>query len=280
MGDSGNGNWAIAAWYDLDPRPVVKDDIFFYLERARRAGGDILELACGTGRVGIPLARAGFRVTGVDLSPHMLARFREKLQRESEDTRSRVELREADMTDVRLGRTFALVILPFRSFQLLTEEEQASRCLRNVRRHLRADGTFIVNVFNPFGRLDESWVQLEAEDWIMKDDATGCEVRRTHIRRSIDVARQIIYPEHRYYVKYPDGHTEVFADRLAMKVYEQEPFRRLLIDHGFQIAEEYGYYDGRPAGEGGELIFVCKAASSREPCRAPEPSEQAGGWEP
>lgn len=145
----------------------MQDDLPFYLERARLAGGDILELACGTGRVGIPLARAGFRVTGVDLSSDMLARFREKLQREDEATASRVELREADMADFDLGRTFPLVIIPFRSFQLLTEEDQAIRCLRNVRRHLRKDGTFIVNVFKPYGKLDESWVQPEMEDWVV-----------------------------------------------------------------------------------------------------------------
>lgn len=87
-------------------------------------------------------------------------------------------------------------------------------------------------------------------------------MRRTQIRRDIDAARQIIYPEHRYYVKRPDGHVEVLAVRLAMKCYGEDRFRRLLENHGFRIVESFGYYDGRPVDEGTELIMVCKTASS------------------
>ena len=57
-----------AEFYDLDPRNLYTDDIAFYLKHAGRKGGEVLELGCGTGRIALPLARAGFRVTGLDHS--------------------------------------------------------------------------------------------------------------------------------------------------------------------------------------------------------------------
>src|SRR6516164_488933 len=59
-------------------RPVVRGDISFYLDLARRTGGEVLEIGVGTRRVALELAKAGFRVTGIDLSPDMLAIAAEK----------------------------------------------------------------------------------------------------------------------------------------------------------------------------------------------------------
>lgn len=88
--------------YELDDRDIVKDDIPFYLEHAQLANGEILEIACGTGRVTIPLAQAGCRVTGIDLSSYMLNRLHNKLEREPAAVSERVNLLEADMTNFEL----------------------------------------------------------------------------------------------------------------------------------------------------------------------------------
>ena len=90
----------LAALYDA----VYADcgDVAFWQSVAADAdAGPLLELACGTGRVLLPLARAGRDVTGLDLAPHMLARCREKLRTEPADVRDRVTLLEADMTSFR-----------------------------------------------------------------------------------------------------------------------------------------------------------------------------------
>lgn len=122
-------------------------DIGFYLALAREAhqpGRPVLELACGTGRVAIPIAREGISVVGLDLSPDMLARAREKSA-----GLSNVRWVEGDMARFELTERFGLAFIPFRSFQhLLTTEEQIS-CLRCIHRHLVPDGRLVVNVFNP-----------------------------------------------------------------------------------------------------------------------------------
>jgi ubiquinone/menaquinone biosynthesis C-methylase UbiE len=87
---------ALARLYDLD---LVEDpgDIDLYLALASRTGGPILELAAGTGRVTVPLAEAGHRVTAVDIDPAMLARARDRVAAAPKAADDRIELVEADL---------------------------------------------------------------------------------------------------------------------------------------------------------------------------------------
>lgn len=104
-----------------------RPDVASYVKQAQESGGPGLELGCGTGRVLIPPARAGIEIVGVDLSRSMLAICRDKLAREPDDVRARVEMVEADMRRFDLGREFRLVTLPFRPFQhLMTVQDQLS----------------------------------------------------------------------------------------------------------------------------------------------------------
>jgi SAM-dependent methyltransferase len=124
----------------------VEADVAFYVKEARRSGGPVLELGCGTGRVSVPIAEAGIEVVGLDLSPHMLQIARTKARGLP------FTVRRGDMARFDLGRRFGLALIPFRAFQhLLTIERQRS-CLRSVRRHLRRDGRLILALFDP--RLD------------------------------------------------------------------------------------------------------------------------------
>ena len=104
-------------------------DIDFYLGRARKAGGDILEVGCGTGRISLPLARAGIRVIGVDNSSGMLELAREKLAGEDEKIRERVEFIQSDVRELDLGRSFNLIAFPFNSFMYLYTPEDQVRAL-------------------------------------------------------------------------------------------------------------------------------------------------------
>lgn len=247
-----------AMLYDLDQRDIVKADIPFYLALANKAEGDILELACGTGRITIPLIQAGHRVWGLDYSSRMLNRLQQKAAACTAEEQARLTVIEADMCDYQLPIRFPLIILPFRSFQLLTEPQQPLACLQRAHEHLADDGLFLLHLFRPYGRLDESWVCEEREDWTISDSENGTEVRRTQIRGSIDLARQIIYPTHTYYVRDKDGTETVHVEELAMRYYYEEQIRELLAEAKLQIVEEYGYFDHRPIHEGTEMIFLCK----------------------
>jgi SAM-dependent methyltransferase len=140
----------VAAAYDADMGrdADTMDDVPFYVDLAREAaasGLPVLELGCGTGRVTIPIARAGVEVVGLDSSPAMLGIARRKAAAVGAD----VTWVEGDMRDFALDQRFGLVIIPFRSFlHLLTDADQEA-CLACVRRHLIPGGRFALNFFVP-----------------------------------------------------------------------------------------------------------------------------------
>ncbi|MFQ5968764.1 MAG: class I SAM-dependent methyltransferase, partial [Acidimicrobiia bacterium] len=115
----------VAEFYDHVVPYRERDDIAFWVQMAHDAGGPVLEVGCGTGRVLIPTARAGIQITGLDLSSSMLAVCRHKLAHEPDEVRARVKLLEADMRDFHIEPEFRLATTPFRPFQhLITVEDQ------------------------------------------------------------------------------------------------------------------------------------------------------------
>ncbi len=139
--------WAAEVYDHHDGRK--DDDLAFWLKLAEQTGGPVLELACGTGRVVIPLARAGHAVAGLDVSRSMLAVARRKLTREDAEVQARVRLVEGDMADFSVEGRFGLIFIAYRSFQHLVERAEQRKCLESCRRHLETEARLAINVFNP-----------------------------------------------------------------------------------------------------------------------------------
>jgi ubiquinone/menaquinone biosynthesis C-methylase UbiE len=119
-------------------------DVAFYVELAREADGPIVELAIGSGRVAIPVAQAtGRPVIGVDMSPTMLARARER----AADADVELELHEGDMRDLALDEPAALIYCPFRGLLHLPTWADRRRTFERVAASLRPGGRFAWNAF-------------------------------------------------------------------------------------------------------------------------------------
>ena len=136
-----------AEYYDHDIGNVTID-IPFFLEYANQTGSPILELACGTGRVLIPLAEAGFTIHGLDISENMLKIAAEKV--EDKKLSNLVTLTEGDMANYDLPvKDFSMAFITFRSFMhLFTQEDQLS-CLKCTYEHLKPGGLLIIDVYSP-----------------------------------------------------------------------------------------------------------------------------------
>ena len=131
-------------------------DIPFYLDEARRQGGQVLELMSGTGRVSLPLIENGCRLTCVDSSPEMLQVLRNKLTARKLNAR----VLEMDVRDLVLDILYDLVIIPFNSFSELTTHQDQMRTLISIKGHLAPGGKFICTLHNPAIRLRQVDGQL------------------------------------------------------------------------------------------------------------------------
>lgn len=117
----------------------------FYVKQAKDYGGTVLELACGTGRIAIPIAKEGISVVGLDFSAKML----EQAKRNSKEHNLKIEWIEADMTNFSLNKKFSLIIIPAAAMNWVLENKSIEICLSCVKTHLKKNGRFIFNVFNP-----------------------------------------------------------------------------------------------------------------------------------
>ena len=106
-------------------------------------GGPALELAIGTGRIGVPLAARGVAVTGIELSEPMVARLRTKADA------GQLPVVVGDMAHVRVPGEFALVYLVFNTISNLLEQSEQVACFRNAAAHLRPGGRFVVELGVP-----------------------------------------------------------------------------------------------------------------------------------
>lgn len=169
----------LARLYDLDV-PDDPGDVDLYRALADRADGPILELAVGSGRVAVPLARQGFEVTGIDRDPAMLERARARAEGQGVPA-DRLTLRAADMRDVRLpdaGR-YALAYLALNSLLLLATRDDQRAAIRTLADHLAPGGLAVVDVWLPdaddLGRYDGRLIL----EWIRPDPARGALVTKT-----------------------------------------------------------------------------------------------------
>src|SRR5215203_5553041 len=122
-------------------------------------GGPALELAVGTGRIGLPLAARGIRVDGVDISPAMVAQLRAK------PGGDQISVTIGDFADVPVPGTYRLIFVVFNTmFNLLTQEDQV-RCFENVAAHLTDDGSFVIEAGVPnflYRLRNDQYVDAEA----------------------------------------------------------------------------------------------------------------------
>jgi SAM-dependent methyltransferase len=135
----------------------------------------VLELAAGTGRVAVPLARAGHRVVAVDIDPAMLARAKEAWASSSGSPSGEgaLDLVEADLTIFRTDERFGLVILALNSFMLLDDEAARSAALVTMRTHLRAGGIAVVDVVTPGDEERSTYDGRLQLEWVREDRSHG-----------------------------------------------------------------------------------------------------------
>ena len=250
----------IAEYYDWSPIVTGRRDIGFYVSAAKEFAEPVLELGCGSGRVTLAIARAGFRITGLDLSAKMLAKAEEKIAKLPDEVRSRVTLVQGNMTNFDLHQRFRLVIIPFRPFQHLLEVQRQLDCLAQARKHLEANGRLILDFFQTDARRmhdPEFLEERQAAEYFMPD---GRKVRLTERVTAFHRADQVNDVEMIYHVTHADGREERLLMAFPFRYFFRYEVEHLLARCGFQVNQTFGDFDRSALQDRSpEMIFVARA---------------------
>ncbi|GIV95606.1 MAG: type 12 methyltransferase [Herpetosiphonaceae bacterium] len=242
-----------ARYYDVDHQSF-EDDLLFYQELARRTGGPILELMCGTGRLAIPLASAGYRVVGLDNAPAML----EQARRNIAEARlgRRITLVEADVRSFSLERSFPLAIVGINSFMHLTTVDDQLAALGCITQHLEPGGLLVLDLLNPLAEDLDSLDGSVVLDRMFKLPDNGKLVQKFVARRA-DVASQIIEVHMFYDEIEPDGSIRRHAPAaFAMRWLYRYEVEHMLARTGLEIEGLYGSYDLDDYQAGSDRLIV------------------------
>jgi SAM-dependent methyltransferase len=230
-------------YYDADYAARNYDhDIPFYVGMARDSGGPVLEMGCGTGRVLLPIARAGVEIYGIDISQGMLDHLVATLRLERPAVQQCVTLQRGDIQDVSVNRQFPLVTAPFRIAQHLITREHQCHWLKNVARHLTPEGLLAFDVFQPDLRLLASSTERVELD---RSDNLGRSLRR-YARTTADFDTQTINITMRWVHRAGDVETEESAGSFQFHWYTRPELESLLADCGFELIHFYGSFTRTP----------------------------------
>jgi SAM-dependent methyltransferase len=245
--------------YDAMNSDVVAD-IPFYVDEARRAAGPVLELACGTGRLAIPIAQSGVEIVGLDLSPSMLSYARPKAKQAGVG----ISFIEADCRNFELGRKFALIFMAFNSMQLLHDHASLAALFASVRKHLAQGGRFIFDVFNPkvallVGTGDQRMFEREYED----PEGNGT-ITLEHTM-NYDDASQVNRIQWFFSRRGTHGEERDFrVEDLHMRCFFPQELGLLVRSQGFEIVEKFGNFERKPFASGEQKqVVVCRSKWER-----------------
>jgi SAM-dependent methyltransferase len=223
-------------------------DLPFWRSLAGREGGPIVEWGAGTGRLAIPLAEAGFDVTGVELSGRMVERGREKSEA--------VEWVRGDMRSAKLGRRYGLAVCAFNSFLCLLSVDDALQFLRNARAHLQPGGLLGIEVsaFSPEELVDPPDGPRLQHDFTR--ELPGGRLVRSSVSR-YDAASQLLAMRLFYELYGASGELDdTRAHDLTIRVTGRDELGLMLRLAGFEVEAVYGGFEGEPFEAGSDHLIV------------------------
>ncbi len=215
-------------WGDCEP---------LYLEAALHSGGPVLELGCGTGRMLLPMAQRGLKITGIDQSAEMLAVTRQRLVTAGVSA----SIVEGDMSRFRFAEPFAFIFSAINSLSHLTQPGALRSCFASVRSALRPGGRFMFDIvnFQPAYLATAPGQRHKVGEY--ESDLHGRYCIEETLR--YDAATQIAYKTFLYSASgNPDFRTVSFPLRV---IFPQE-IEALLALEGLQLETRLGDRNGAP----------------------------------
>ena len=262
-----------APFYDWEnARTLGRRDVPFWRNLALHAGGPVLELGCGTGRISLPLAKAGVDLVGIDRSAPMLSRARTRMRRAKLVDRIRLvrgDIRFLPFTDGHLSRRssssgpaatsedgFEMVMAPYGVLQSLLRERDLAATLQEVRRVLRPGGTFGLELVADLPSWQEYKKRLSLTGW--RHRRGGVHVTLVETVRQDRVRRLTIFDQEFIERRGRSRRTHSFA--LTFRTLSIPQMVRRLEKAGFAVTALLGDYRGGPWDPRAEVWMILAKA--------------------
>lgn len=216
--------------YDLVHGQFATGDVLhFFKDISAEYGSPVLELACGTGNILVPLAESGVEIYGLDIADKMLSTCRRK----AAEREIKIQVQKGDMRSFDLGRKFPFIYIAGNSLQHLNTIGEITECFESVKRHLDTGGRFLVEVFNPYlpmlvREMGKRFEVGSFGDYNLTEDA------------NYDAATQ--KSEFNWHFRHRPSDRERTLSFTMRQFFPQE-FDSLFELHGFRIERKFGDFD-------------------------------------
>ena len=227
------------------------DQLNFYRRQVARYGEPVLELACGSGRFTIPLAKEGVNITGMDISDDMLDLAKLK----ASERGTNVRFLQGDMRNFDLGEKFKFILIPAQSLSHLHTREDVEKCFSCVRHHLADEGWFLIELFNSSVTMlaRESGRRYPIGQYI--DPIAGSQVSVTEEVR-YDSASQV---NHIQWFFQNEGSDKETVLSLEMRQFFPQEIDALLWYNDFLIEHKYGNYnEAQFSSDAWKQLIICR----------------------
>jgi SAM-dependent methyltransferase len=215
--------------------PVSENQLNFYVTLAQWYPGAVLELACGSGQMIVPIAARSTPAVGLDNSPEMLTAAR----RHADAAGVRVELIEKDMREFELGRQFSLIFIARNSLLHLTEQSDFAALFAAVRRHLSPAGVFAFDIFKP--DLTRRSLSSTQRVPVMRVESQLYGELTVEETSDYDTLAQVNRAT--WFISTPEQHDAWVAPLHLRWIFPQE-LSALLTANGFRLERRDGDYSG------------------------------------
>lgn len=244
------GEFRDAQTYDVQDAGYY-DDYPLIVQWASSLGGPLLDLACGTGRMALRMAELGYQVTGVDITPEMIAWARQKAAKQGLS----IDFVVADARTFSLQKQFRFIYMLENAFQFFLTRQDQEGLLARVREHLQPDGYFLFETRNPTPQILSQGRRPEGEKFTMPDGGQVVITNEQHY----DPLTQIQHYIHHHTLHRPDGQREEKDIRVALRYTYPQELEALLHYNGFQIRTIYSNWQQEPLiATSPSMICVCQ----------------------
>ncbi len=209
----------------------------------------VLELCCGTGRLTLPIAKEGYNITGVDYTPSMIEKAKTKAIKEG----LQIEFIEADIRTLDLHKKYDLIFIPFNSIHHLYKNEDLFEALKSVKSHLKENGLFLLDCYNPnIQYIVDGEKELKEIAEYIADDGRKVLIKQT---MQYENKTQVNRIEWHYFI---NGKFDSIQE-LDMRMFFPQELDTYLEWNGFTILHKFGSFEEETFNNSSEKqIFVCQ----------------------